>query len=507
MNGQAVPADDLPGSLVPVSDLPGGNPVTVTDPKAVPGNQTEMATPQRQEPAAQRAMRSAIGIPERFLGQADAALALGSSIPAQIAGRGWGVLNAFLPSNYGSQEGAARAQAEGATLADTLTYEPRSARGREELDRLRKMVSASKIEGMGPMMTPVTGVNSGVPVPVTRTAPPKTAAAAKAGFSLTPDDAGAGVVARGAAGLSGEQKLARQISNKNAAVATEKVAKDIGLPEGAELSIDNLKAIRKEAGSQYEAVRNTGRVTSDKKYTEALDKLGEKYRSAAKDFPGLARDDVEQVITGLKRESFDANSAVDLIGQLRESADQAFRGGNGGLGKVYRGGADALEAQLERHLEVTGQNPQLVQNFRDARKRIAKTYLAEKSLVGDEVNPQAYRKALEKGQPLSGGSREVAEFARDFERSSQKPTQQSLAAPTWSDVMMAAVTGGKSLAKEAALVGARPLTRGVLASRPYQRLQASQFAGEVPVMSPDVAQALGLAPIVGAAAAPQEKSR
>lgn len=418
----------------------------------------------------------------------------------QIVGRGAALISGFLPENYGTQEGAARAQATGQKVADSITHQPTSRGAQANVEQLGRALE--HVEGLGPIV-PAQGVGA-TKVLSGRAPAPKVAAASRAGYRLTPDDAGAGFIAKTASGLSGEPKLARQVSNKNAALATERLAADIGLPEGQPMSIDALKAVRKEEGQKYAAVRQTGRVTSDEQYAAELERLAEKYKSAAKDFPDLARADVEKVVNGLKRESFDAGAGVDMINQLRESADEALRAGNNGLGKVMRGGADAIEGMIERHLESTGQDANLVSEFRRGRERIAKTFMAEKALVGDEVNPQAYRKALEKGAPLTGPGLEIAQNAKQFERSFQKPTHMNVGSPTWADVIMGAVTGGKSLAKEALLAGARPATRAVLASRPYQSIQNAHIQVPVPVPPPDVAAALGLTPMV---APPQEGNR
>lgn len=318
----------------------------------------------------------------------------------------------------------------------------------------------------------------------------KVAAARDAGFTMTPEEMGAGRIPRTLASLAGEPRLAKVTSRKNAAVATEKAVKELGLPEGAALELDTLSGIRKAEGAKYEAVRKIGPVEMDSQYFADIDRLGAKYRSAAKDFPGLAKADVEQVVAALKREDpamaaakaqgikvpnakptpFDANSAVDLIGQLRESADGAFRSGNAPLAKVYRGGADALEGQLERHLEKSGDTKTLA-DFRAARERIAKTYAVEKSLVGEQVNPQALGKQVQKRKPLTGGLKETGQFARDFERSSLKPSHMATGA-TIHDAGIALFnalrSGGASLARELPFLFARPAVREILASKPAQ---------------------------------------
>lgn len=323
----------------------------------------------------------------------------------------------------------------------------------------------------------------------------RVAAARDSGFTMTPEEMGAGTVPRTMASLSGEPRLAKLTTRKNTAVAVEKAKKELGVPAEATLDLDRLADIRKEAGKSYETIRGVGEVKMDPTYYAEVDALGQKYRSAAKDFPGLAPADVEQVVKALKQEGagggdpwsfmsqnkaapapkmggkFDANSAVDLMGQLRESADGAFRSGNTGLAKVLRGGAAAVENQLERHLQTTGQADAL-KNFRAARQRIAKSYSVEDSLVADDaVNLRELGRQFSDRKPLTGGLKESGEFARNFERSSQKPSHMPTGA-TMHDLILSGVnaarTGGGSLALDALTVGARPAARSIIASPPAQ---------------------------------------
>ena len=299
------------------------------------------------------------------------------------------------------------------------------------------------------------------------------AAARDAGFKMTPEEMGAGPVARTSASIAGEPRLARAVSQKNQPVVNAKITKDLGLREGTPLDVDTLRQVRAQAGQQYESVRQVGTVATDAQYLKDLDALGQRYRSAAKDFPELARADVENVVNGLKKPNFEANSAVDMIRQLRESADEAFMNRQTGLAKVMRGGADAIEGMLDRYLQqgaTLGLNSaDMVSAFRSARQTIAKTYQAEKALVGENINPRVYAKAADKGKPLSGGGQEVGEFASRFERSSQKPTNQATGA-SFADVIPAA---GGMLAAGWPGIGAffvRPAMRALLSSGPAQFL-------------------------------------
>lgn len=420
-------------------------------------------------------------------GWVDAAVAVGSSIPAQVVGRAAAIGHGLVAGKYGTQEGAAEAQAFGSKVANALTYDPRTDAGRDAVDKFSKLIEATKIEGAGPMI-PQGGTSSRA-VLSTRNVPPKVAAAGKAGLSITPDEAGAGIIARGVAGLSGEAKLSKKIGNKNQSVVVEKISKDLELPKDAVLDRDALEAVREKHGQAYEAVRKAGTVTADDAFLADLEAAVKDVRTAAEDFGHRKESPILKVVESLSaKESFDANSAVSEIKNLRKDAKKAFRAGDEELGIGSLDVARALEGALDRHVEklaATGEiDPAAMNALRKARVMIAKSYAADKALRGTEINPQTYAKMLEDRVPLTGGAKEVAEFARDFPRSSQKPSHMSISGPDWSDAVMALLRHGSSAGKELLLLGARPIARSALASNLYQRLQRSQLSAGVPVPSP-----------------------
>lgn len=482
----------------------------ISEPTLGPKDVPDM--PEKQAPAAEQPkLPSPLDLLARgggkVVGDLDAAASIASSIPAQLIGRTVGAVNAFLPSNYGTQEGAGRAQAAGAKVADALTYQARSDAGQEAMDQFSKMVDASKIEGAGPMLPEVRGPAGGPLVVAGHEVPPKAVAAGKAGFSITPDEAGAGAVGRTAAGLSGEAKLSKNLSNKNQAPIVQKISKDLELPEGTVLDREATEAVRDKQGQAYEVVRKTGKVTADDAFKAELEAAAADVRTAAEDFGHRKESPILKIVDSLlEKDTFDANSAVSEIKNLRKDAKKAFRGGDEELGMGSLDVARALENVLDRHVEKLSTSneygglqiaPDAMAALKKARVIIAKSYAADKALRGTEINPQVYATMLENRVPLTGGSKEVAEFARDFPRSSQKPSHMPTKGPDLSDVIMALASGGKSLLKTAGLSALRPTGRAVLASDAYQALQRSQPSASVGVPSPDAVGILGPAAMVG----------
>lgn len=466
-----VPASDLPANLVPASDLPsmGNSPTapnaqsvesTPLGPKDVPGD-----VPQPARQPGPSAMDLILGVPEALAG-------IGQGTLAQLAGRATALFN-----------GPA-----GQKVASAMSPEV-SERGKAVLDKIDSWLQKSKLEGMGPMVMPE---GQAARVAATgKAALPEAEAAIKQGLRITPEEAGAGAVGRTAASLAGEPKLAKLVSKKNEPLLNAYIAGDLGLPADTPMTRDSLAQVRAEAGKAYEAVRGVGQVQTDAAFNQALDKVQALYEGAAKSFPKLAKEDVKKMVDGLRVDAFDSGAAIDQIRILRQDADKAFRQGDSGFGKANRAAAQALEDQIDRHLSDGMTSGDVVNNFRQARERIAKSYTAEKALVGEtgNINSQVYAQELAKGKPLTGGAKEVGQFASSFPRSAQKPVNTS-SAGSWGDVLIS------ELGKDWRLLFARPAARSLLSSGAYNKMQTAQPSASVPVPSPQSLQALGVAPML-----------
>lgn len=311
--------------------------------------------------------------------------------------------------------------------------------------------------------------------PLLRQPEPNAVAANDLGLAVTPSEANAGIPSRLIEGLSGEPRLAKKMSVKNQPVVNELIVKDLGLPAGSELSRDALSDIRKESGKAYEIVRRSGRIVADQKYTDDLAQVAKDHEIAAKDFPDDANP-IIKLVDSARQPSFDANSAMSKVITLRKQAEKAFKNRDSEMGRASIDVANALEEQIGRHLEQRAKVDQslvpALQDFRDARVRIAKTYAAEKALndsTGD-INPQAYAKMLERNAPLSGEAKTVAEMAAAFPRSLQ-PTGRIKS--TGATIFDAAAAG---FGHEAPLLFVRPIARSVLSSGPYQHLMTRPSA-------------------------------
>lgn len=457
------------------------------DPKWVPDSAPPAAPPPADTRSlAQRADAGLTGAVE-----AGASVVLG--IPAQIAGRAVAIGKAFMPGNYGTQEGSARAQESGARVAEALTPQPRTEEGKSLLGSFARVVEASKLAGLGPSEAMALGNVA----PVSRRAAaierarqdvqqklaaPKSAAitqAKEAGYVLPPAEANPNLLNRFLEGFSGQAKVQQLASQKNQPVTNQIARKALGISDDTPISVEVLEEVRRNAGkSGYEPVRKSGRVTADATYEAELDQIASKYSGAEKDFPKMASDEVRAAVDSAKVAEFDAGSGLDAIKIQRAKADKAFRAGDTELGKAHKAVAGAIEGQLERHLEESG--AQSLEPFRQARQVIARSYDVQKALKGNDVDARVLAAQLRKGKPLGGGLEKAAEFGERFKGAAQTGGKNAYTPVSYFDAGYGGLAGvgalmhgpEMGLAAGAALgaTALRPAIRAGLTSGPYQRL-------------------------------------
>jgi hypothetical protein len=218
----------------------------------------------------------------------------------------------------------------------------------------------------------------------------------------------------------------QNVTNKAAqeVLAETPIGKAIGLPANAPIENDTIKAFKNAANQAYQSVRNIGTVTPGNEYYNALDDIASKYTSAGKSFPSLAKDDVKNLVQGLKVKNFDSASAMDQISLLRDEAAKSFRNGDKGIGLASREAAKALEDEIDRHLARIGAPGNAVSTFRDARKSLAVLHSITDALNegSGNIEAPALGKMLQHGVPLEGKLKQVAEFANANRLISRPPS-------------------------------------------------------------------------------------
>lgn len=303
--------------------------------------------------------------------------------------------------------------------------------------------------------------------------------AQKVGYKITPTEVNPSILQQGMKGISGKIATQQAVSVENQATTNNLVKQALGVPPEQTLSIDTLSAIRSNAGQAYENLAQSGRLgfmtTGLSRYNNRLDKIAEPFKKIAKDFPGAQVSPVIQLVQSSKFQSADAASVLARIRQLRTAADDAFRSGNTDIGRASRGIADAMEDALETHLSSL-RSPEILNEFRNARQAIAKTYTVEKALnnATGNVDASVLASELRKKRPLTNELKQVAKFAQAFPKEVQMPeriggTPGISVADVYVGGLGAAISGSPTAMTA---IAARPSIRSLITSSPYQRLMA-----------------------------------
>ena len=225
--------------------------------------------------------------------------------------------------------------------------------------------------------------------------------------------------------LAGKIAVQQGASIKNQGVTNMLASKALGLNPDAPITPEALQSVRSDAGKAYQAVRGVGSVNTDDAFADAIRSVNAKATGAERSFPGSAPSPILKDLDTLNVDKFDAGDAVDKISQLRDKADVAGRAGDKGLASQYKAAGTALEDQIDRHLTTSGADPDMVDNYRNARQTIAKSYTVEKALNpgNGDVSTQALARALKSGKPLSGELKDAAQFGSSFDKASQAPSK------------------------------------------------------------------------------------
>jgi hypothetical protein len=303
----------------------------------------------------------------------------------------------------------------------------------------------------------------------------------KAGFVAPPSQVSsslAGNVVEGMVARTAPTERAASVHNAKAAGRV--IRRDLGLQADQPVTAETLSNLRKDAGQAYAAVKGSGvEVVADQAYKDALGKLKTSdYGKAAAEFPEvLANEAVDGLVKGLDKAKMSPEAAVELTKELRRRATKNIKAWDNvekqDLGYAQRAAADAIEELIDRNLSAAGK-PKLVKEWREARTQIAKVHDAESvfDAASGTFSARELGKLADKGKPLSGGMKQVAEFALAFPRITQdaeKIAQKSGVSQydMWAGVGAAVATGQPA----AAAVAAVPwLTQRALLSPAGQRI-------------------------------------
>jgi len=251
-----------------------------------------------------------------------------------------------------------------------------------------------------------------------------------AGYKIPPAETNPSFANRTLESFAGKVNTAQSLSADNQDITNKLAKKALNLPDSISLSDEVLKGVRQEAGKAYQQIAD-------------LD-------------PHLAQD-----IEKLKIAKNEANSYYKLYNRSAHPEDLKKAQG-------LRDQANQIETWLEDAVQNYGQ-PQLLQNLKDARQQIAKTYEVEHALnsATGNVNARSLAKSFNKDVPLSGELATIGKFGAAFPKYTQPTEQMGTIGVSKAKALASGLLGGLGVA------GAGPM--GIL-------------AGALPLVTEDIAK-------------------
>ena len=230
--------------------------------------------------------------------------------------------------------------------------------------------------------------------------------------------------------VAGKAATRQAMQAANQKVFNRFVASDLGIPEDTPMTLGAIRSARNNAGKVYESIKNIGRIPSDPQYHADLQKVLSNSVELEKSYPGIGsmvNQQVKDLVNAASVDSHNSESAVQLTKLLRNNASgnfkAAFRSGDPErleLAKAQQGVSHAIEDLIGRHLEAS-ENPELAQEWQNARTTIAKSYQAQAALKGGNIDMTRLAKQVDAGKPMTGLMGLGAKFAGYFPEVSSVP--------------------------------------------------------------------------------------
>ena len=368
----------------------------------------------------------------------------------------------------------------GAALGAALGGVQPSASGRESAENIKggaAFGAGGQIIGKEVGRRIANRLSASAPAPAMSKTQQAAQRAAADGYVLPPTQANPSLLNRFAEGFAGKIRTQQTASTFNQETSNRLAKRAIGLADEAELSDAALEAVRKNAGKAYAAVANSpAPLKATPRYTAQINKLGDEWAKAADEFPDLVKNDA---ILGLRqsllKEEMTPSGAIAVVRKLRFDAKANLRAAEPekrALGFAQRRAADAVDELVETNLSRAGQK-KLAESYKNARVLIAKTYDVEAALndATGNVSARHLGALMDRGAPLTGELKRVAQFARAFPKAAQNvDTIGSQTAISPLDTAAAGIGAAASGRPEVlgAIVG-RPAVRSAILSGPYQR--------------------------------------
>ena len=217
--------------------------------------------------------------------------------------------------------------------------------------------------------------------------------------------------------IAGKTGLQQRAAVQNQPEIDRLARRAVQIPIDGDLTRANMQAVRaQEYQRGYVPLNNIGVIRADQNFDGALNNVLAAYTGPGRSFPNAIPQPVQDLVTNYRVNQFNAADAVGATRTLRESARANMARGNNELGLAQRAISNALEDQIERSLQATG-NPNaqaMLDQFRASRQRMAISHSIEDAIVegGGSVNARTLANDLQtRGRYFSGDLDLIARFA------------------------------------------------------------------------------------------------
>jgi hypothetical protein len=199
------------------------------------------------------------------------------------------------------------------------------------------------------------------------------------GATLPPTQVNPSYINRIIEGISGKQQTSQIASVKNQQLVNDQARKALKLAPDVEITPLVLQQFRDEKGLAYDALRANPAYYADKKFFQDLNKETTRLQS----MKTLDTSAELELLNNLKVLNFTGDELVNSIKRLRNSSQTnsspLATAKNKDLGQAQKFAAQQLEALADRNLKNFNQ-PDVLDNFKQARQDIAKSYTIQKAL-------------------------------------------------------------------------------------------------------------------------------
>ena len=283
--------------------------------------------------------------------------------------------------------------------------------------------------------------------------------------------------------VAGKTALQQKAASRNQLEIDRLARRAVQLPVDGDLTRANMQNIRRqEYQTGYAPVARLGPISTDAAFTQSLDDVLAAYTGPGRSFPNAIPQPVTDLVANYRVGQFNSGDAIGATRTLRAESQANMSRGDTGLGLAQRAISNALEDQIERALQTTG-NTNLLDQFRASRQRMAISHSIEDAIVegGGSVNARTLANDLQtRGRYFSGDLDLIARFA-NISRPTMAPPGTS-GTPGAGGVLGTSLGGGAGALLGGLFGGGAGASVGAMAGAVAPR--AAQLAAQQYLLSP-----------------------